>query len=251
MKIFATLLFFLSLVAPASAAADLPKPVQAMQAQGFEVLAEFDAPAGLRGFAGVAGQSPLTVYATADGSHALVGTLVNAEGIDVGAAAVQEHVLKPLAERSWARLADSTWVADGSADAARIVYTFSDANCPYCNSFWRAARPWVDAGKVQLRHVIVGVIREDSANKAASILTAADPSAALLQNENGFNDGGIKPAASVSAKVRGQLDANQALMQEMGFRGTPGIAWLDAQGMLQRHPGMPSDSDLEAMFGPR
>src|SRR3546814_5178612 len=58
-----------------------------------------------------------------------------------------------------------------------------DANCPYCNAFWEAARPWVDSGKVQLRHILVGIIKDDSPAKAAAILGAPDRSAALLTNE--------------------------------------------------------------------
>src|SRR3546814_9512692 len=57
-----------------------PAVIEAIEAQGFEVLGEFDAPSGLRGFAGVAGQQPVAVYATNDGEHAVVGTLINAKG---------------------------------------------------------------------------------------------------------------------------------------------------------------------------
>lgn len=79
-----------------------------------------------------------------------------------------------MGDQVWAQLESATWVLDGKADAPRIVYTFSDANCPYCNHFWEAARPWVNSGKVQLRHLLVGIIREDSPAKAAAILGASD-----------------------------------------------------------------------------
>jgi thiol:disulfide interchange protein DsbG len=41
--------------------------------------------------------------------------------------------------------------------------------------FWEQARPWVKAGKVQLRHIMVGIIREDSPGKSAALLAAKDP----------------------------------------------------------------------------
>ena len=130
---------------------------------GFEVVAEFDAPGGLRGFAGVVGgQQPAAAYVTADGKHVLVGSLFDAEGNDVAAEAVEKLVATPMSAKMWTKLEASAWVRDGKADAPRVIYTFSDANCPYCHKFWEAARPWVDAGKVQLRHIMVGVIREDS-----------------------------------------------------------------------------------------
>ena len=179
------------------------------------MLGEFDAPSGLRGYAGLAGGQPLTVYATADGQHAVVGMLINSKGEDVGAEPLQRLVAEPMSRRIWSQLEASHWIADGRNDAPRVVYAFSDPNCPYCNRFWKAARPWVDAGKVQLRHVMVGVIRADSAAKAASMLTASSPSEALERNERSFATGGIEPAATVPDQVRAKLDSNAELMSYM------------------------------------
>lgn len=236
----------------AKGGADRPAVLKGIEKHGFEVIGEFDAPGGLRGFAGVVGgQQPAAAYVTADGKHVVVGSLFDANGEDVGAAPLEKLVAKPMSERSWKKLDESAWVRDGRADAPRVVYTFSDANCPYCHRFWEAARPWVDAGKVQLRHVMVGVIREDSPAKAAAILTAPNPSAALLENERLFDRGGIKPAASLTAEVANKLDANQVLMIELGFQGTPGILFKDAQGMVQRRSGMPQGDDMTVVLGPR
>ena len=232
--------------------ADRPAVLKGIEKHGFEVMGEFDAPGGLRGFAGVVGgQQPAAAYVTADGTHVLVGSLFNDKGEDVGEAALDRLVAKPMSDKIWARLDASSWVRDGRADAPTVVYTFSDANCPYCHHFWQAARPWVDAGKVQLRHVMVGVIREDSPAKAAAILGAPNPSAVFLQNEHDFSKGGIKPATSISPALANKLDANQRLMIELGFQGTPGILFRDAQGVVQRVSGMPQGEDMEKVMGPR
>lgn len=233
------------------AAIDYPAPIHALEAQGLEVLGTFKAPSGLTGYAGIAGSNPVSVYVTADGSHALIGTLIDAEGKDAGAQAMRNLVVKPMSERTWDQLEKSTWVQDGKADAPRVIYTFTDANCPYCHTFWDAARPWVDAGKVQLRHVMVGVIRQDSANKAAAILKAATPENALTENERKQSAGGITPMATVPVDVRKQLDANERLMLELGFQGTPGILFQDEQGNVQRRSGMPQGNDLKVVLGPR
>jgi len=235
----------------AAASAEAPKALDGLRRHGFELVGPIQAPAGLQGFAGVVGgQQPVAAYVTADGQSVIVGSLFDAEGNDLSAKVLETAVAGPLSEKTWARLQDSAWVRDGRADAPRVIYTFSDANCPYCHRFWEAARPWVDAGKVQLRHLMVGVIREDSPGKAAAILSAADPSAALLANERAFDKGGIKPTA-ISADVAAKLDANQVLMVEMGFQGTPGILFQDEKGHVQRRAGMPQGNDLQVVLGPR
>lgn len=231
---------------------DRPEVLDTVEAHGLEVLGEFDAPGGLRGFASLAGgQQPVAIYVTPDGEHALVGTMVNTHGVDVGQEPLQRLVAEPMTERIWSQLEDSTWVADGQDDAPRVVYAFSDPNCPFCNRLWEAARPWVDSGKVQLRHIMVGVIKADSANKVAQILTADSPSEMLNQNELNYASGGIQGLPSVPAEVRGQLEANHQLMRDLGFQGTPGILFQDDNGVVQRRSGLPAPDDLVNVFGPR
>lgn len=238
---------------PTAAASSKARPavIDTVESQGFEVYGEFKAPGGLRGFAGVAGQRPMAVYVTPDGQHAVIGMLIDAKGEDVGQAELQKLVAEPMSKRIWSQLEKSHWVADGRADAPRVVYVFSDPNCPYCHRFWTAARPWVDAGKVQLRHILVGVIREDSANKVAAILGDASPSAALARNEHAYDAGGIKGTTAVPATVRKQLDDNERLMLELGFQGTPAILFRDDAGIVQRRSGMPPAADLPGVLGPR
>ena len=237
--------------ASTTAVSERPAVIDAVQAQGLEVLGEFEAPSGLRGYAGLAGQNPVAVYVTEDGSHAVVGVMINAEGEDVGADALQRLVAEPISERTWAQLESSDYIVDGSADAPRVVYAFSDPNCPFCNRFWQAARPWVDAGKVQIRHIMVGVIQADSATKVAAMYGADSPAEAFQRNERNFADGGIEPAAEVPTDVRRRLDSNHELMRELGFQGTPGILFLDDEDMVQRRSGLPSAADLPTVLGPR
>lgn len=227
-----------------------PQVLRALEAQGLTIVEEFDAGSELRAFAAVAGDQPMAVYLTSDGK-AIVGTRLDASGHPVDAATLQELVAKPMSEKTWAQLENATWVLDGKADAPRVVYTFSDANCPYCHRFWEAARPWVDSGKVQLRHLFVGVIKADSPAKAAAILEADDPSAALLENERNFARGGIKPASSISSKSQRILDENQQLMHATGFRGTPGIVVRESDGLIRKFNGMPQPGQMPEVMGSR
>ncbi len=83
--------------APAAGKGERPAVLKGIEKHGFEVVSEFDAPGGLRGFAGVVGgQQPAAAYVTADGKHVLVGSLFDAEGNDVAAEAVEKLVSAPM-----------------------------------------------------------------------------------------------------------------------------------------------------------
>lgn len=229
-------------------AQDYPAPVEAMRERGIEVLESFEAPSGLTGYTAMYNGRPLALYVTADGQHALIGSLLDAKGEDLTGAVLEEKVSRPQSKVMWEKLSNSSWIADGSDQAEHIAYVFTDPNCPYCKRLWQDARPWVDAGKLQLRHVIVGTLGESSQKKAAYLLSAKDQKAALLGNESGK-----APAKeiTVEAKQRQQLDDNQAMMALLGVNGTPAILQLDDTGMMQMHPGAPQGSQLIELFGPR
>ena len=120
---------------------------------------------------------------SADGKSVIAGNLYDAQGNDLSSAPLETLVYAPMAKEVWAKMEKSSWIQDGDTNAPRTVYLFSDPNCPYCNMFWEQARPWVKAGKVQLRHIMVGIIREDSAAKSAALFAAKDPQKALEEHE--------------------------------------------------------------------
>ena len=230
--------------------AETPPAVQALEAQGLTIVEEFEVSGDLRAFAGVANGEPMAVYVTNDGM-AIVGTRLDASGRPLDVTKLQDLVTRPLDEKTWTQLADTTWVLDGDANAPRVVYVFADPNCTYCNRFWETARPWVETGKVQLRHILVGIIKADSPAKAVAILGAPDPSAALLENERNFGQGGIAPSAIVPANLSRVLDDHRRLMLSAGFQGTPGIVVRDGDSSIKKFNGMPQPGELIEVLGPR
>lgn len=232
-------------------AKDWPAPVKALEAQGIEIMGSFKAPGGLTGYAGLVEQQSLAIYVTADGKQAIVGPMIDGKGNNLSQKPLEDLVGKPMTERVWKQLEKSTWIVDGKKNAPRVVYAFTDPNCPYCNKFWNDSRPWVDAGKVQVRHVMVGILRPDSPGKAAALLAAKDPQAAMARHEQQHAQGGVKPLDPIPANIRGQLDANQKLMQQLGSSATPTIFYKDAKGMLQSIQGAPSGEMLIKILGPR
>lgn len=233
------------------AAEELPAPIKALQAKGAHIVSSFDAPGGLRGYAAEYNKQAIALYLTADGEHVLAGNLYDAKGQDLSRAPLEKLVYEPMSKEIWAKLEKTTWIADGSQTAPKIVYLFSDANCPYCNMFWEQARPWVKAGKVQLRHIMVGIIREDSAAKAAALLADKNPEVALTKHEAAGRSSTLKPLAKIPADIQAKLDGNMELMNQMGLSATPSIFYLDDEGQMQQIQGAPQGKALEEMLGPK
>ena len=250
----------------AIAAPERPAALQALEKQGVTVVGTFPAPGGLTAWAGYIGQRPLSMFVTPDGKHVIAGTLLDAQGNEVAEAALEQAVRGAMTAGAWSKLESSHWIEDGKKGAPRTVYVFTDPNCPYCNKFWADARPWVDSGKVVLRHVMVGILTPTSAGKAAALLADKDPAAALAAYERGhmeqnaksiasrqvrpLGDAGLKPLASIPADIQAKLAANERLMASLGLQATPAMVWRDATGAVQMRSGAP-ESALAAVLGPR
>ncbi|MCW8157200.1 thiol:disulfide interchange protein DsbG [Stutzerimonas stutzeri] len=239
------------LALPMVKAEELPEAIKAVEARGAEVVGRFEAPGGLQGYAARYNGQGMALYLTPDGEHVLIGSLLDAKGEDQTRGQLEKLVYEPLGKEMWTRMQDSSWIADGKADAPRIVYMFSDPNCPYCNMFWKQARPWVEAGKVQVRHIMVGMLRADSAGKSAALLSAKDPQAALNEHEAAGKASKLKALDKIPAELEEQLTNNLMLMSELGAQATPAIFYLDDNDRLQQHQGAPRPEALAEIMGPR
>lgn len=231
---------------------DYPAPIAALEDRGIEILQRFDTPSDLVGYAAKAGLRPVAAYVTPDGAHAIIGTMLDAEGNEV-----TSEVLEPIIRNNrqkaqkaaWPRLEQSHWVADGNPDADRILYLFTDPNCPYCHELWQQTRSVVASGKVQLRHVLVGILKPSSPGKAAAILGSDNPSEMLTRNEQSFESGGVESVPDISATTQKKLTANRRLMRGLNVYGTPAVFYRDASGEVRSARGVPSENRLRAMLG--
>ncbi len=209
----------------------------------------FAAPDGLTGYAASYQGSPVAIYLTPNGKHAIVGTMIDGQGTDLSAKPLSRLVANPSHQKAWQKLENATWVRDGDPNAPRTIYMFTDANCPYCHKFWQAARPWVKAGKVQIRHVLVGLLKPSSLPKAASILAAKNPSAALARSERTYDDGGIEPMSNVPAGLVRKIGNNTDLMKSLGLFATPTIFYRNAAGHVAVKQGLPQGKEMTAVMG--
>lgn len=246
----AWVVLILALLSASVAAGQLPAPIRALQGQGLTIRSTLDAPPGFHGYVAEYNGRPLPVYLLPDGKHVVVGSLFDAEGHDLTQGAMSAATKPKLDRGSWQALAKSTWIAEGAAHPERVVYVFSDTECPYCHRLWNKVQPLLAGGKVQVRYVMVAVIRPESLGRAAAILSTDDPSATLRRHEKNYGHSPIKPMADVPADMKKKINANNSLMQSFGISGTPAIIFRDPDGNLQRLDGMPSDpAQIKAIFG--
>src|SRR5471030_635023 len=236
---------------PSVQAEELPDAIKKIEAKGAKIVGQFDAPDGLSGYAAQYQNRGMALYMNPDGKLVLLVNLYYADGNDLSSAPLQKLVYAPMAKEVWGKMEASNWIGDGNKDAPRVVYLFSDPNCPYCNMFWEQARPWVKAGKVQLRHIMVGIIREDSPGKSAALFAAKDPQKALEEHEAAGKGSKLQALDKIPADIEAKLDANMKLMEELELSATPAIFYLDDKGGLQQQQGAPSPDKLAKILGPK
>ncbi|MBS0382765.1 MAG: thiol:disulfide interchange protein DsbG [Proteobacteria bacterium] len=235
--------------AAATPSAKYPAPIQALVAQGLTIKGPLPAPAGYQGYVADYGGRPVPLYLLPDGKHAMVGTLFDAAGKDLTAAPLDAASAPVLDEAMWKRLADAAWIAEGAKTPRRIVYEFTDTECPYCHKLWQAAQPMLEKNGVQVRHIMVAVIASQSPGRAAALLDSPDPMAMLHRHENAFGHSPIEPLAKIPAATAKRIEDNNALMQELDIMGTPGIVYKDAAGKIHVAVGMQSPERIKEIFG--
>lgn len=267
-----TLVALTGWVLPAYAESVLPEPIAHLVNQGMRVEESFAAASGLQGWVMAYEQEYKILYTTEDGQTLIAGPLWDARGRNLS----EGHQRQYLPQPAFADLAESRFISekasaseraqalekakkDPNQDASALakltpetlkpVYVFFDANCPFCHLAWQALQPYVALG-LEVRWIPVAYLRPDSRQKAAAMLSAAQPLELLRLNMREF---GKAPKALLEAKVSDQarqaLQDNMQLMQDLGLQGTPGIVWQDAQGRLQQQGGMPRLSRLPEITG--
>ncbi len=134
--------------------------------------------------------------------------------------------------------------------SAPLLYAIIDPNCSFCYHFYHMAEPLIAAGRLQVRWVLVGFLERTSAARAAAILTAADPAAALRLDENRFDlareHGGIAPARRIPPAIETVLKVHLDAMSDAGGDGTPTLLYLADSGEWATEVGLPTRRWLDA-----
>ncbi|MDA8256859.1 MAG: thioredoxin fold domain-containing protein [Betaproteobacteria bacterium] len=143
----------------------------------------------------------------------------------------------------------ATWIAEGQG--RRPVYIFFDPNCPSCQLLYKNLRSFIGSHDLQLRWIPVAVVDATSLGKAAAILQASDPPAALRRNEEHYDAqayaGGIEediPSAETERKVR----ANERLLNKLDIPVVPSMLFAAKNGHAVLIQGALSPLALRKVF---
>jgi len=253
-RFLATAFAFAAVLSMAAFAADAPSvqtppALNAPLKGGLIVFAKGEGPSGLTGWLMKDKSGTYyTFFTTPDGKYLFAGALLDENGNNL--TQKFQDMYEPKADLStlFGKLNATAHITTGAKLSKGEIYVFIDPNCPYCHLFWVALRPYEAAG-LKVHWIEVGFLHEDSAAKAAALLTADDQPAALARSQENFDSGGITPLATIPADTATKLKDNLALMHAFQIAGTPGIVFKDAKGTIHTKQGMPKLQDLPAMTG--
>lgn len=257
----------------------LPASIARALDQGMQLESQFTAESGLTGWVLSRDGEYTLVYTTPDQRSLISGALINDAGQNLTEQYAREYFPKP----DIALLDGATYISEGKADdqslpdsatseasdessegvgdmtaeqsteaavspvPTRTLYVFFDPDSPFCQSIWKALRPYAGQG-TEFRWVPVAFLTPQSREKAAAVLQSSQPGKALASSMQHFGEA-EQPTASVKDTSRRQLQNNMKLMQRFGIQGTPGIVWVDETGVLQVRSGMPRLSELPLITG--
>lgn len=242
-------LVFLLNIQGAAANEDLPAPLHNIASQGVEIVGSFDAPGSLTGYVGKYQGQGLTLYTTADGQHAIVGNMIDSNGNNIGASHIRRLIDEPRYADAWEVLQEDThWIVDGDEKAPNVVYTFTDPFCPFCKRMHDSMRPYVESGQVQVRHIMVGIIRQNSPAVAATILGSGNPAELLIEQMDTLNAGGISIQQAEKLAGESAIADNHAVMTELSLRATPATFYRDQEGRVKLVQGAPQDEQIQEMI---
>lgn len=239
-------------VAAEPQSSELPPAIQAFAAQGFSIDKSMPAPPGFKGYVGQYNGQKIPVYLLPDGQHVVIGSIYDANGNNLTMASFRKASTPVFGAAEWQQLKQATWLAEGATDPERIVYVFTDTECPYCNRLWQQSRALLVGSDTQIRHIIVAVISPTkSAPRAAAILGADDPAAAFQKHESNFGHSPFPADQPVPAEIEKALRANGELMNKLGAFGTPAMFYHDADGKVRLQAGVPDAASLrKIILGP-
>lgn len=224
---------------------------------GSTIVSRFASTSGLTALVADNGKEQRLFYEPADGRSLIMGIVFDAQGHNVtqadmakaqasspapasvgGEAAAPAPATAADAHAILARASKSAWIQDGTK--GKVLYAIFDPNCPYCHRLHDALRPYVAAGKVQVRWIPVSILTDSGSGTIAATFEAKDPSSALTL---AFNHA-LAPAP-MTPRIKLAIAKNVLLLRDTGYNGVP-ILMYESDGRPAMHWGLPTSQQIAA-----
>lgn len=102
---------------------------------------------------------------------------------------------------------------------------------------------------MQIRTLLVGVIKPESPATAAAILASSDPAKTWHDYEQSNGKMALTIPKAIPPEKMKMLNVNQQLMDDLGANVTPAIYYMNKDNMLQQVVGLPDKEKLHIMMG--
>lgn len=154
------------------------------------------------------------------------------------------------AQRAYERAQGTQGFAVGALMAAHTVYVFFDPACPHCAELWTASKPlW---GKLKMVWIPVALLGKSSGPLGATILSAADPAAAMAQHEAALmaRQQGIAVNAAAGPEALAKVQANTEVFRQLQADSVPLLVFKNARtGAYGSNAGALQTAELAALTG--
>ncbi len=149
----------------------------------------------------------------------------------------EKYEFKTPAEQLFYDVEQSNWVPVGKAGTP-LFYSFIDPLCPHCHEMMRDLRPYIEAGKVQVRMIPVG-FRDETRAQAAYLMATPAPESVWWAHMDG--DASALP---VRQEINQQgVQRNLSVMQSWKLSVTPLLIYRGKDEKVKIIRGKPKDLD--------
>lgn len=191
----------------------------------------------------------ITVYTPKDNSVVILGNMLDANGVNLTKEYSEQYGVKVDYKKAWNALEKTSVVTQSAKGPVKSsIYVFIDPNCGYCHLAYKALTPYVEKG-LEIKWVPVAFLREDSADKAAYLLTQKNKNEALDAINDSFGEDDANVTAEVTSEIKVILSKNSDIMRSVAFEGTPGILYKDKNGTVKGIGGMIKLSQIPEITG--
>lgn len=250
-----------AVVAPASESsasdiADMPSQIKVAQQNGIEIIKHFEIDNGYKVWI-VKNRTNYNAWYSDESGYVFVGAYLDPAGTNLTAKYLEEYAPK---DTQTALLESSEYIStvkEGEVAKSKPVYVFYEPHCGYCSAFHAAAQPYIDAG-ADVRWIPLAFLKSKPGDATsyellARIMDSPDPLAELDKHEeikaaNGGR-GGLTKTVEPDADLFRMSEKNSTIFAEVGFSGTPAVAYVNDSGRIELIKGMPQMRDLPGMFG--